>query len=88
MDFFLNEFYDPFIVSIDTFFVASFQLNMKAMEVCLFVRLVSFYGISTIVGYLMPNTYKQFYFKQFSLAQVQFFVYTQLNVKTVLFQTI
>ena len=29
-----------------------------------------FYGISTIVGYLMPNpfyTYKQFYFKQFSL---------------------
>ena len=31
---------------------------------------------------------KQFYLKQFSLAWVQFFVYTQLNVKTVLFQTI
>ena len=33
--------------------------------------LVWFYGISTIVGYLMPNpfyTYKRFYFKQFSLA--------------------
>ena len=32
---------------------------------------VWFYGISTIVGYLMPNlfyTNKQFYFKQFSLA--------------------
>ena len=29
-----------------------------------------FYGTSTIVGYLIPNhfyTYKQFYFKQFSL---------------------
>ena len=49
--------------------------------------LVWFYGISTIVGYLMPNpfyTYKQFYFKQFSLVWVQFFVYAQLNVKTVL----
>ena len=32
---------------------------------------VWFYGIPTIVGYLMPNifyTYKQSYFKQFSLA--------------------
>ena len=32
--------------------------------------LVWFYGITTIVGYLMPNkfnTYKQSYFKQFSL---------------------
>ena len=36
-----------------------------------FVGLVWFYGISTVVGYLMPNlfyTYKQFYFKQLSLA--------------------
>ena len=32
--------------------------------------------------------FKQFYFKQFSLACVHFFVYTQLNIKTVLFQTI
>ena len=33
--------------------------------------LVWFYGIATIVDYLIPNsfyTYKQFYFKQFSLA--------------------
>ena len=32
----------------------------------------SFYGMSTIIVYLMPNpfyTYKQFYFKQFSLAK-------------------
>ena len=53
--------------------------------------LIWFYGISTIVGHIMPNpfyTYKQFYFKQFSLAGVQFFVYTQLKVKTVLFQII
>ena len=38
-------------------------------------NLVWFYGISTIVNYLMPNhlyTYKQFYFKQFILAKVQF----------------
>ena len=37
----------------------------------LFGWLVWFYGISTIVGYLMQNTfytYTQFYFKQFSLA--------------------
>ena len=31
---------------------------------------------------------KQFYFKQFSLVSVWFFVYTQLNIKTVLFQAI
>ena len=31
---------------------------------------------------------KQFYLKEFSLAEVQFCVYTQLNVKTDLFQTI
>ena len=31
---------------------------------------------------------KQFYFKQFRLVIVQFFVYTQLNVKTVLFENI
>ena len=36
-----------------------------------FVYLLGFYGIPTIVGYLMPNpfyTNKHFYFKQFSLA--------------------
>ena len=41
-----------------------------------------------MVGYLIPNpfySYKQFYFKQFSLASEQIFAYTQLNVKTVQF---
>ena len=45
-----------------------------------------FYGISNIVGYLMPNpfyTYNQFYFKQFSLPKVR-----SLDFKTDLFQTI
>ena len=39
----------------------------------------------------MPNlfyTQKQFYFKQFSLAWIQIFVYTVLNVKTDPFQVI
>ena len=43
--------------------------------------LFEFYGISTFVGYLMPNpfyyTNNQFFFKQFSLAQVR-----SLNVST------
>ena len=47
----------------------------------------SFYGISTIVGYLMPNPfhkYKQFYFKQFSLLyshiiHMQLYTYTCRN---------
>ena len=42
--------------------------------------LVWFYGVSTILGYLMPNPFlyiKQLHFKQFSSAKVQFFVYTQ-----------
>ena len=37
--------------------------------------LFGFYDISTFVGYLMPNPFlnnNQFYFKQFSLAWVQF----------------
>ena len=40
-------------------------------EIWLFSWLVGFYGMSTIVGYLIPNpfsTYEQSYFKQFSLA--------------------
>ena len=40
------------------------------------IGLVWFYGISTIVGYLMPNPYEQFYFEQFSVAQVQFLLFT------------
>ena len=50
------------------------EMNRHApnLEKCCFTTgLVWFYGTSTIVGYLMLNpfyTYKQFYFKQFSLA--------------------
>ena len=39
--------------------------------VILFICLFGFYGMSTFVGYLMPNpfyTNEQFYFKQFPLA--------------------
>ena len=52
----------------------------------LLVGLVGFYGISTFVGYLMPNPFyvnNQFYFKQFSLAWEH-----SLIVKAFLFQTI
>ena len=48
-------------------FVSSMLLtSIIKVNVCLF----GFYGISTFVGYLMPNPFsynKQFYFKQFSL---------------------
>ena len=50
-------------------FLQKFQMTSVALVSVLFC-FVFFYGISTIVGYLMPNpfyTYKQFYFKQFSL---------------------
>ena len=43
----------------------------KDLNRLVWFRLVLMYGISTIVGYSVPNTfysYKQFYFKQFSLA--------------------
>ena len=42
--------------------------------------LFGFYGISTFVGYLMPNPFlcKQFYFEQFSLALVH-----SLSVKNI-----
>ena len=43
------------------------NINFESLQ-CILLKLclVWFYGISTIVGYLMPNpcyTYKQFYFK-------------------------
>ena len=48
-----------------------------------------FFFILKVVVYFCPGVIKQFYFKQFSLTWGQFFfVYTQLNVKTVQFQTI
>ena len=51
-----------------------------------FVCFCVFYGISTFVGYLMPNpvyTDEQFYFKQFCLTKVH-----SLIVKRILFQAI
>ena len=60
--------------------------------------LVGFYGISTIVGYLMSNqfyTYKQLYFKQFSLAykkillkKIQFSISTQFSSILPLYRTL
>ena len=42
---------------------------MLQFYVLVWFGLVWFYGTSTIIGYLMPNSiiyiYKQFYFKQF-----------------------
>ena len=32
--------------------------------------LVGFYGVSTFLGYVMPNPFLYIYFKQFSLARV------------------
>ena len=92
----------------------------KSVSVCYICLFVWVYGISTFVGYLMPNPFlykNQFYFKQFSLVlihssivksillqaiqysqivlilTIQFsisivFVFTQLNIITVLFWTI
>ena len=60
---------------------------------CLF----GFYGVSTVVSYLMPNLFsytKQFYFKQFNLALVhnlivkQFLFQAMRFSQTVPFQTI
>ena len=51
--------------------------------------LVLFYGISSLFGSF--NTELSHFdksFKQFSLVKVQFVVYMQLYVKTVLFQTV
>ena len=50
---------------------------------------VSFYGISTLFGSFNAKlSHSDKTFKQFSLIKVQFVVYSQLHVKTVLFQTI
>ena len=51
--------------------------------------IVLFHGVSNLFGLFNAKlSYFDKSFKQFSLALVQFFVYTQLNVKTVLFQTV
>ena len=50
--------------------------NEKYCQLWSIFGLVGFYGISTVVGYLMPNN--QFHLKQFSLAWVH-----SLNLRTV-----
>ena len=45
-----------------------------------------FYGISTIVGYLIPNTF--LYMKSVLFQTIQFNINLQFKQKTVLFQTI
>ena len=67
-----------------SFLQGFFLLNLTNNLVCFGLR--GFYGISTIVGYLIPKliySYKQFYLNQFSLIYVN-----SLKVKIVLFQTI
>ena len=50
---------------------------------------VLFYGVSTLFGSFNAElSYFDKSFKQFSLVPAQFFVYTELNFKTVLFQMI
>ena len=78
------------------------DLETKAVQTVVGFHLVRFYGISTIIGYLMPNLFlhKQLYFRKFSLAWVccfnlqQFYLkqftlvkVRSLIIKTVLFQT-
>ena len=71
--------------------------RMKAFSKVWFIFLFGFYGISTFVGYLMPNlfyTNKQFYFKHFSLAKVYSLIVKNISISSYsvysnsLFQTI
>ena len=67
-------------------------IAMKKYSTLTRFGLVWFYGIPTIVGYLMPNLFIDIN-SSISNNSVKhkysfFFVYTQLNVKTSLFQTI
>ena len=78
----------PIRFSISTTFM--FHYFFSVLKICLVgLCWVGFYGISTIVGYLMPNS---FLFIQTVLFQkIKFSIsifFTQLNVRTVLFQTI
>ena len=66
-------------------------LSTEIMTISPLQGLVWFNGISTIVGYLMPNPFLflltvLFQTTNFSISS--FFVYTQLNVKRGLFKTI
>ena len=50
---------------------------------------ILFYGVSTLSGSFKAElSHFDKSFKQLNLVKVQFFVYTKLHVKTILFQTI
>ena len=73
-------------------FVRNTWTNTTAKKIICFGLFV-LYGISTIVGYLIPNpfhTNKQFYFKQFSLTKVYrlIFKYISISKQTFLIETI
>ena len=63
------KFWEAIYFSLSTSFSNLYQLSYPNQPKRKFVRLFGFYGISTCVGYLMPNpfyTNKQLYFKEFS----------------------
>ena len=82
----------PVYLIIYLFIVEKYVYSRIYLFAHIWFGLVWFYGISNIKGYLMPNTFLYVYtvlsqtiqFKH----QYRFFVYTQLNVKAVLFLTI
>ena len=62
------------------------SLQIIYIQYCIWFCLVWFYG--PFCWLFNARSLFMFFFKQFILAEVLFIVYTQLNVKTVLFQTI
>ena len=62
------------------------QIQFSVIPGCDFVCLVEFFGISTIIGYLMPNPV--FTYISYIWFVIRFCWYTQLKDQTVLFVTI
>ena len=55
--------YKPFGSMVKFQFLAQFPGDPFPTQLCLFFGLVCFYGISTVVGYLMPNPFLYIYMK-------------------------
>ena len=93
----LNIYYFMGLVSLfdDILIFESYQMPKRSLlknsrsGVCVYLFVCLFgYGISTFVGYLIPNQFLyKFYFEQFSLAKTFLFQAIQFS-QTVLFQTI
>ena len=63
------------------YFFKTFLVKVQFYDVYLF----GFYGISTFVGYLMPNlfyTKKQYYFRQFGLAKLQSWIVKEISISS------